>query len=125
MWPVEWPAHHMVASATLMTVEAVGETNSPQGPAHAGWYPDPWHEASERWFDGTAWTGFVNSPARDPSRYPGGRDPGSRRAATWSPAKRISVAVVAILVVAIGAIFAVMLVFMVSAMIDCGNGNCL
>jgi hypothetical protein len=106
-------------------VEADDRTDALRGPAPAGWYPDPWYEASERWFDGTAWTGFVTTPATDAGQHPGARDPGSRRATTWSPAKRISIAVAAILVLLIGATFAVMLVFIVSAVIDCGNGNCL
>jgi uncharacterized protein YxjI len=29
---------------------------SGQGNAPAGWYPDPYHRAEQRWFDGTTWT---------------------------------------------------------------------
>ena len=27
------------------------------------WYPDPWHESPARWWDGSAWTGFVTVAA--------------------------------------------------------------
>jgi len=33
-------------------------------PSHtSGWYPDPWNAAPWRWWDGTAWTAQVASPA--------------------------------------------------------------
>ncbi|MDQ6797059.1 MAG: DUF4328 domain-containing protein [Actinomycetota bacterium] len=32
------------------------------GGAPAGWYPDPWQPSQRRWWDGTAWTGYVAPP---------------------------------------------------------------
>jgi hypothetical protein len=29
-----------------------------------GWYPDPWHLATFRWYDGTQWIGATSNPAR-------------------------------------------------------------
>lgn len=40
------------------------------GRTPAGWYPDPAGSASERWWDGTAWTGHVQAPASAPPVYP-------------------------------------------------------
>jgi CAAX protease family protein len=55
-----------------------------QGPP-AGWYPDPWGQAWLRWWDGTAWTGYVAHPPPPPSwSNPGG--PGGWPAPPAAPA---------------------------------------
>jgi hypothetical protein len=36
----------------------------PSGDVAAGWYADPWGVTRLRWWDGTAWTGYVNDGAR-------------------------------------------------------------
>lgn len=33
------------------------------GPGPPGWYADPWHMAERRYFDGTAWTGYLDPVA--------------------------------------------------------------
>lgn len=43
--------------------------------APAGWYPDPWQPSQQRWWDGTAWTGYATPPAAAPPVAPAG--PGS------------------------------------------------
>lgn len=30
--------------------------------APAGWYADPWQLAEQRWWDGSAWTGYEHRP---------------------------------------------------------------
>ncbi|HEV2361179.1 MAG TPA: CPBP family glutamic-type intramembrane protease [Acidimicrobiales bacterium] len=41
--------------------EAQGQVHEP------GWYPDPWRQASFRWFDGTQWTPAISGPAASPA----------------------------------------------------------
>ncbi len=48
-------------------------TGSPVAPP--GWYADPWRQASWRWWDGTAWTGWTD--AVYPVPVPVGPRPGS------------------------------------------------
>jgi uncharacterized protein len=41
--------------------------------AAPGWYPDPWHQASWRWWDGAAWTAYTEQwfGAASPAPVPG------------------------------------------------------
>lgn len=39
----------------------------------AGWYPDPWGSASQRWWDGSAWSDDVTAPPALDSPYPSRR----------------------------------------------------
>lgn len=36
--------------------------STPPGSTPAGWYPDPWGAAPQRWWDGTQWTAHVSQP---------------------------------------------------------------
>ena len=36
----------------------------PPSAVPAGWYPDPWQQAPQRWWDGSQWTGHTSQPAQ-------------------------------------------------------------
>ncbi|MGQ0625624.1 MAG: DUF2510 domain-containing protein [Sporichthyaceae bacterium] len=55
------------------SASAPGQQPPPPGPA--GWYPDPWGQAQQRWFDGSAWTPTTAPeavPTAVPTAVPGG-----------------------------------------------------
>lgn len=53
--------------------------------APPGWYPDPWHVAAWRYFDGAAWSGYTDRvPPPTPAGHP--RPPATARV----PADRIN-----------------------------------
>jgi hypothetical protein len=64
MWSPEWRGLVIpVTQVDLPTLPAFlgGGSGSPvpAGPPPAGWYPDPWGKAAQRWWDGRQWTGHT------------------------------------------------------------------
>jgi membrane protease YdiL (CAAX protease family) len=47
-----------------------------------GWYPDPWRQTPQRWWDGRAWTGYTGPPPPERRWFP------PRRAADDTPGLR-------------------------------------
>jgi len=63
------PSEHQTLQAPGVSESQAVETRSPEGSSvtQAGWYEDPWGMTPLRWWDGSAWTGYVNTgqpPAR-------------------------------------------------------------
>lgn len=56
-----------------------------------GWYPDPWAQANQRYWDGTQWTGHITAPT----------SPAGPRAKA-STARTVGIVVLAILAGVIG-----------------------
>ena len=48
-------------------VEQPVTPESPVEVVSAGWYADPWHMASLRWWDGTAWSGYTHDEDPPPT----------------------------------------------------------
>lgn len=52
----------------------------------AGWYPDPWAQAAQRWWDGTQWTAHVTGPPaqQPPAQQPTTQDASPTSGSTWA-----------------------------------------
>lgn len=52
----------------------------------AGWYPDPWAQAAQRWWDGTQWTAHVTGPParQPPAQQPTMPDASPASGSTWA-----------------------------------------
>jgi type II secretory pathway pseudopilin PulG len=48
----------------------VPRMSEPASSTPAGWYPDPWKQAGQRWYDGGDWTGHVDGPVEAAAAAP-------------------------------------------------------
>ena len=51
----------VVVAAVRRQPSSAGPGPAPGVLPPAGWYPDPWHQAPSRWWDGHTWTGSVSA----------------------------------------------------------------